>query len=64
MANVLGQHVAPTRALIGEHPEWNVHDYGKAQVKQDRKMGHITVLTDDTAACGAPWNPPAAGIVW
>ncbi|WP_288239895.1 5-(carboxyamino)imidazole ribonucleotide synthase [uncultured Bifidobacterium sp.] len=50
MVNVLGQHVAPTRALIGEHPEWNVHDYGKAQVKHDRKMGHITVLTDDTAA--------------
>ena len=50
MVNVLGQHVAPTRALIGEHPEWNVHDYGKAAVKHDRKMGHITVLTDDTAA--------------
>ena len=50
MANVLGQHVEPTRALVGEHPEWNVHDYGKAQVKHDRKMGHITVLTDDTAA--------------
>ena len=49
MANVLGQHVEPTRALVGEHPEWNVHDYGKAQVKHDRKMGHITVLTDDTA---------------
>ena len=50
MANVLGQHVEPTRALVGEHPEWNVHDYGKAAVKHDRKMGHITVLTDDTAA--------------
>ena len=49
MVNVLGQHVAPTRALIGEHPEWNVHDYGKAQVKHNRKMGHITVLTNDTA---------------
>lgn len=49
MVNVLGQHVEPTRAALGEHPEWNVHDYGKAQVKQDRKMGHITVLTDDTA---------------
>ena len=22
-----------------------------SQIKQDRKMGHITVLTDDTAAC-------------
>lgn len=48
MVNVLGQHVAPTRALIGDHPEWNVHDYGKAEVKHNRKMGHITVLTDDT----------------
>jgi 5-(carboxyamino)imidazole ribonucleotide synthase len=50
MVNVLGQHVAPTRALISKHPEWNVHDYGKAEVKHNRKMGHITVLTDDTAA--------------
>lgn len=49
MVNVLGQHVAPTRALIGQHPEWFTHDYGKAVVKHDRKMGHITVLTDDTA---------------
>ena len=47
MVNVLGQHVAPVQALIGEHPEWNVHDYGKAEVRRDRKMGHITVLTDD-----------------
>ena len=49
MVNVLGQHVEPTRALIADHPEWNVHDYGKAEVRHDRKMGHITVLTDDTA---------------
>ena len=48
MVNVLGQHVAPTRALIAEHPEWNMHDYCKAEVRHDRKMGHITVLTDDT----------------
>ena len=49
MVNVLGQHVEPMRALIADHPEWNVHDYGKAEVRHDRKMGHITVLTDDTA---------------
>ena len=48
MVNVLGQHVAPTRELIADHPEWNVHDYGKAAVKHNRKMGHITVLGDDT----------------
>lgn len=50
MVNVLGQHVAPTRALIGRHPEWNVHDYGKDEIRHDRKMGHITVLTDDIEA--------------
>lgn len=50
MVNVLGQHVAPTQALIGQHPEWNVHDYGKAEVRHNRKMGHITILTDDTTA--------------
>ena len=49
MVNVLGQHVLPTRAQIATHPEWNVHDYGKAQLRHNRKMGHITVLTDDTA---------------
>ena len=50
MVNVLGQHVMPSRALIAEHPEWNVHDYGKAQIRHNRKMGHITILTDDPAA--------------
>ena len=48
MVNVLGQHVTPTRALIAEHPEWSMHDYCKAEVRHDRKMGHITVLTNDT----------------
>ena len=39
-----GQRTRPAcgtrpRALIGEHPEWNVHDYGKAQVKQGPQDG-------------------------
>ena len=50
MVNVLGQHVEPTRALIARHPEWHVHDYGKAEARHNRKMGHITVLTDDAEA--------------
>ncbi|MDN5632971.1 5-(carboxyamino)imidazole ribonucleotide synthase [Bifidobacterium mongoliense] len=49
MVNILGQHMAPVLALIGKHPEWQLHDYGKAEVRRDRKMGHITVLTDDPA---------------
>lgn len=50
MVNVLGQHVAPVREASLEHPEWHVHDYGKADVKHNRKMGHVTVLTDDPRA--------------
>lgn len=50
MVNVLGQHVALVRAQMGRHPEWNVHDYGKAEIRRDRKMGHVTVLTDDPVA--------------
>lgn len=50
MVNVLGQHVAPTQQALVDHPQWHVHDYGKAQVKHNRKMGHITILTQDIDA--------------
>jgi len=47
MVNVLGQHVEAVRATRALHPEWSVHDYGKAAAKRNRKMGHITVLGPD-----------------
>ena len=47
MVNVLGQHVDGVHKLIPEKPQWSFHDYGKAEVRYGRKMGHITVLTDD-----------------
>ena len=47
MVNVLGQHIAPTQAVEPMHPEWHVHDYGKAEAKFNRKMGHITVLCEN-----------------
>lgn len=47
MVNVLGQHVEAVRAARALHPEWSVHDYGKAAAKRNRKMGHITVLGPD-----------------
>lgn len=47
MVNVLGQHVAGTRRLIHEYPQWHFHDYGKAEIRHNRKMGHVTILTDD-----------------
>ena len=50
MVNILGQHVRPVLEQLTDHPEWNLHDYGKAEVRTDRKMGHLTVLTDDPRA--------------
>ena len=50
MVNVLGQHVEGVRRLIATKPQWHFHDYGKAEVRRDRKMGHVAVLTDDVAA--------------
>lgn len=47
MVNVLGQHVEDTRRLVATKPNWHFHDYGKAEVRHNRKMGHITILTGD-----------------
>lgn len=50
MVNVLGQHLQPSRELIKQKPNWHFHDYGKRESRIDRKMGHITILTDDLEA--------------
>lgn len=50
MVNVLGQHVAGVRKQISQKPNWHFHDYGKAEVRHNRKMGHVTILTDDVEA--------------
>lgn len=47
MVNILGQHVAGTKKLILNKSQWHFHDYGKNEVRIDRKMGHITILTTD-----------------
>lgn len=47
MVNVLGQHVAGVRSQISQHPNWHFHDYGKAEIRHNRKMGHVTILTDN-----------------
>lgn len=42
MVNILGEHMEP---LLGQLPKLNsgfVHLYGKADVKEKRKMGHVT----------------------
>lgn len=70
MVNVLGQHVAGVQKLIAQKPTWHFHDYGKTVARHNRKMGHITILTDDQAATLAAiqatgiWTAaPAGGIL-
>lgn len=50
MVNVLGQHVRGVREQIKHQPAWHFHDYGKAEIRHNRKMGHVTILTDDVDA--------------
>jgi len=47
MRNLLGADLTVARAQLTAHPEWHFHDYGKAQIKPQRKMGHVTVLDDN-----------------
>lgn len=47
MVNILGEHVAPLTSKISQYPNWSVHLYGKDEAKHKRKMGHVTILTED-----------------
>ncbi|TWT13496.1 5-(carboxyamino)imidazole ribonucleotide synthase [Planomicrobium sp. CPCC 101079] len=47
MVNVLGEHVARLASKIAHYPNWSIHLYGKEEAKHKRKMGHVTILTDD-----------------
>lgn len=47
MVNVLGQHVVPLTNSISKYPDWSIHLYGKSEAKVNRKMGHVTIMTDD-----------------
>lgn len=47
MVNILGQHVDGCRKLVLKKTQWHFHDYGKGEIRIDRKMGHVTILTDD-----------------
>lgn len=46
MVNILGEELEQTYALIADKPAWKFHYYGKAESKVGRKMGHITITTD------------------
>jgi 5-(carboxyamino)imidazole ribonucleotide synthase len=33
--------------MIARKPDWQFHYYGKNEAKKGRKMGHITIVTED-----------------
>lgn len=47
MVNVLGEHVAPLKKVIMKYPDWSIHLYGKEEAKEKRKMGHVTIMTEN-----------------
>ncbi|MCJ7841003.1 5-(carboxyamino)imidazole ribonucleotide synthase [Lederbergia sp. NSJ-179] len=47
MVNILGQHVHPVMEEIPKRPNWSIHLYGKEEAKHNRKMGHLTILTEN-----------------
>ena len=47
MVNVLGEVLQASYSLIEQKPDWNFHYYGKDVAKKGRKMGHITILTEN-----------------
>ncbi|WP_252504262.1 5-(carboxyamino)imidazole ribonucleotide synthase [Sporosarcina sp. Marseille-Q4943] len=47
MVNVLGEHVVPLKKVVMNYPDWSIHLYGKAEAKEKRKMGHVTIMTED-----------------
>ncbi|MEG2253797.1 MAG: 5-(carboxyamino)imidazole ribonucleotide synthase [Vagococcus sp.] len=49
MVNLLGDEMTRSEELISEKPNWFFHYYGKEAVKPGRKMGHITMLTEDVS---------------
>ena len=47
MLNVLGQHVEAAERYVTENPSAHLHLYGKLEAKHNRKMGHVTLFSDE-----------------
>lgn len=47
MMNLLGRDLDLLEDKFVNHPEWHVHIYGKPERKPNRKMGHMTILTNN-----------------
>lgn len=49
MMNLLGQDITNIGENLYNQSSWHLHVYGKTENKPERKMGHVTVLTDNIA---------------
>ena len=47
MLNVLGQHIEAAERYVTENPSAHRHMYGKLEAKHNRKMGHVTLFSDE-----------------
>ena len=47
MLNVLGQHVEAAEKYVIENPSAHLHLYGKLEAKHNRKMGHVTLFSNE-----------------
>lgn len=47
MLNVLGQHMEAAQVYVQENPSAHLHLYGKLEAEHNRKMGHVTVFSDE-----------------
>ena len=47
MLNVLGQHVEAAERYVTENPSAHLHMYGKLEAKHNRKMGHVTLFSNE-----------------
>ena len=66
MFNILGQHLEPLLETIPAPADWKIHLYGKKEPRENRKMGHITILEESlekaeaSAAASLIWNEKTA----
>ena len=47
MLNILGQHVEAAERYVTENPSAHLHMYGKLEAKHNRKMGHVTLFSNE-----------------
>ena len=47
MLNVLGQHMEKAAQYVAENPSAHLHLYGKEEAKHNRKMGHVTLFSEE-----------------